>query len=83
MSTTTSSILNNEQSQPTLSQTYNDHPIVWLDPSVYNAQNQQYPSIDHATRAYNKEKQQIISCYERQLQVQQKYNHSHSKLHYF
>ena len=55
--------------QRKLSQTYNDHPIVWLDPSVYNAQNQPYSSIAHAKQAYVKEKQQIISCYERQLQV--------------
>ena len=55
--------------QRKLSQAYNDHPIVWLDPSVYNAQSQPYVSVDHATQAYLKEKQQIISCYERQLQV--------------
>lgn len=58
--------------QRKLSQAYNDHPTIWLDPSIYNAQNQPYSSVDHATRAYVKEKQQIISCYERQLQV--KYN---------
>lgn len=55
--------------QRKLSQAYIDHPTVWLDPSIYNAQSQAYSSVDHATRAYVKEKQQIISRYERQLQV--------------
>ena len=53
-----------------LSSAFTDHPIVWLDPLVYNSQNQTYTSIEQAKCAYNQEKLKIISCYERQLQVQ-------------
>eukprot|EP01083_Nonionella_stella_P165480 550571_1 len=51
-----------------LSDAYTDHPILWLNPSIYNAQHQEYSSIQHAMRAYHKEKQLIIGSYERQLQ---------------
>eukprot|EP01084_Bolivina_argentea_P047568 87658_1 len=46
----------------------NSDPIVWLNPCIFNADHKNYTSIEDAKRAFNEEKQQIINCYERQLQ---------------